>query len=103
MKSIYKYIIDINGHRFGVNGPITKLLSVQVQRSQVYVWAEVDTDMPNRYFGIFPIGTGWDLDKITHFDEMTYLGTVQLYGDLVWHMYYAELTEPLNNTEYEWE
>lgn len=91
MTSIYKYKIDIDREQFTVRGPIVKLLTVQVQRSQICVWAEIDTDKPERAFNILPMGTGWELDKIRHFDIMTYLGTVQLYGDLVWHMYYVEL------------
>lgn len=96
MKSIYKYKIDIDYWKFRVSGPITKLLSVQTQKSQICVWAEVDTEASVRHFDIIPIGTGWDIGKIKRFDEMTFLGTVQLDGgDLVWHIYYVELTEPL--------
>lgn len=92
MKSIYKYKIDINRGQFRISGPITKLLTVQVQRSQICVWAEIDTDKPDRHFNVFPVGTGWETDKLAYFDKMTYLGTVQLYGgDLVWHMYYIEV------------
>lgn len=92
MKSIYKYKIDIDREQFTIRGPIVKLLTVQAQCSQICVWAEIDTDKPEREFNILPMGTGWELDKMKHFDKMTYLGTVQLYGgELVWHMYYVEL------------
>ena len=104
MKSIFKYKIDINSEKFGVSGPITKFLSVQVQRSQVCIWAEIDTDIPDRHFAVFPIGTGWDTGLIPIFQKATFLDTVQLYGgDLVWHIYYVELTEPYDKFEGEWE
>lgn len=95
MRSIYKYKITPETDKLGIDGPIVRLLSAQVQRSQICIWAEVDTSLPDRHFAIAPIGTGWDLDQLVHFDKMTYLDTVQQYGgDLVWHIYYLELKEP---------
>jgi hypothetical protein len=48
MRKIYKYDIDpISGI---IEGPITKLLHVGVQNETIKVWAEVDTNAPNRKF-----------------------------------------------------
>ena len=97
MKSIYKYPINIHKEDFGVDGPITKILTVQMQHGKPYVWAEVDTDAPIRHFAVFPIGTGWNLGEINNFEKATYLNTIQEFdGDLIWHMYYWELTEPFS-------
>lgn len=94
MRSIYKYTLQINEDTLGLDAPITKFLSVQVQKGAIRIWAEVDTDMPDRHFAFCPVGTGWDIGQIHWFDKMTYLDTVQEFGgDLVWHIYYLELTE----------
>lgn len=95
MKTIYKYTIDVDQGKLAIDAPVVRFLSAQVQRSNICIWAEIDTSKPIRHFGIVPIGTGWDLDNFTHFDKAVYIDTVQQYGgELVWHLYYLELTEP---------
>ena len=95
MRSIYKY--DIIAAENGIiEGPITKLLTAQVQHNSIVVWAEVDTTTPNRKFQIIPIGTGWPLDapegKECVLDTHTYISTVQMAGgSLVFHVYGAEI------------
>ena len=96
MRSIYKYDI-VNASNGIIEGPITKLLTAQVQHGAIVVWAEVDTEAPNRKFEVLPIGTGWPLDAPTGkeciLDTHTYLSTVQLVGgSLILHIYYAEIT-----------
>ena len=96
MRSVYKYDI-VNTSNGIIEGPITKLLTAQVQHGTIVVWAEVDTEAPNRKFEVFPLGTGWPLDppagKECILDTHTYLSTVQLAGgSLVFHVYYAEIT-----------
>lgn len=96
MKSIFKYNIVSMGSLATIKGPIIKLLSAQVQHGNIVVWAEVDTDMPDRVFNIFPIGTGWDVSafKEDFFDTYAFLDTVQLGGgSLVFHIYYKEIIE----------
>ena len=103
MRSIFKYdIVNTgNGH---IEGPITKLLTAQVQHGTIVVWAEVDTEAPNRKFEVFPLGTGWPLDppagKECILDTHTYLSTVQIAGgSLIFHVYYKELTpKPVKKT-----
>lgn len=93
MRKIYKYDIDpISGI---IEGPITKLLHVGVQNETIKVWAEVDTNAPNRKFQIIPIGTGWNLDSAdgkSILDTHTYMGTIMLAEDsIVFHIYGAEI------------
>ena len=93
MRSIYKY--KITEQCMPLSAPITNFLSAQVQNNKICVWAEVDTEMEDRHFMMTIIGTGWELDKINHFDKTTYLGSVQyLGGEYVWHIYYLELKVP---------
>ena len=95
MRSIYKYDI-VTAENGIVEGPITKLLTAQVQHNSIVVWAEVDTTAPNRKFQIIPIGTGWPLDapagKECILDTHTYISTIQMAGgSLVFHVYAAEI------------
>lgn len=104
MKSIYKYVVDTAENGI-IKGPITKLLTAQVQHGALVVWAEVDTDKEDRKFQIIPIGTGWNLDapsdKTCVLDSHTYLSTVQYAGgSMVFHVYAAEiLSAPVKNRE----
>ena len=96
MRTIYKYDI-VAAHDSIIEGPITKLLTAQIQNGTIVVWAEVDTEGPNRKFEVFPIGTGWPLDPPLNrkcvLDTHTYLSTVQFAGgSLIFHIYYAEIT-----------
>ena len=96
MRSIYKY--DIVAARDSIiEGPITKLLTAQVQHGTIVVWAEVDTNAPVRKFEVFPIGTGWPLDpplgRECVLDTHTYLNTIQFTGgSLIFHVYYKDVT-----------
>ena len=95
MRSIYKYSI-VNSKDGVIEGPITKLLTAQVQHGDIVLWAEVDTEKPNRKFQIMPIGTGWPLDapagKECVLDSHNYIGTVQMGGGaLVFHIYAKEI------------
>ena len=103
MRSIYKY--DITTAENGViEGPITKLLTAQVQHNTIVVWAEVDTDKPNRKFQILPIGTGWSLDESADknciLDTHSYISTIQIAGGaLVFHIYAAEIVSKKKTTQ----
>jgi hypothetical protein len=96
MRSIFKY--DVVEAKNGIiEGPITKLLTAQVQHGSIKVWAEVDTEAENVKYQIIPIGTGWPLDAPAGeqciLDSHQYLSTVQLAGGgLVFHVYAKELT-----------
>ena len=96
MRSIFKY--DVVEAKNGIiEGPITKLLTAQVQHGSIKVWAEVDTEAENVKYQVIPIGTGWPLDAPAGeqcvLDTHQYIGTVQLAGGgLVFHVYAKELT-----------
>lgn len=98
MKTIYKFNIT-SAEGGTIKGPIIKLLDVQVQNSNLVVWAEVDTSLPDRKFLFIPVCTGMPLDgevfgKENFFNTFSYLGTVQLPTlSLVFHMYVAEILE----------
>ena len=95
MKSVYKYVVEGVEN---IEAPIIQFISAGVQNGKIVVWAEVDTDKPNRNFLVAPIGTGWDLDTFSNdgasfFEAFNYLNTVQLLGGaLIFHVYYMELT-----------
>lgn len=95
MRSIYKYNITTAENGI-IEGPITKLLTAQIQHGTIVVWAEVDTSKPNRKFQVIPLGTGWNLDPPSEagciLDTHQYIGTVQVAsGALVFHVYAAEI------------
>ena len=101
MRSIYKYDI-VSAPNGIIEGPITKILTAQVQHNSIVVWAEVDTTAPNRKFQILPIGTGWPLDapngKSCVLDTHTYISTVQIAeGNLIFHIYGAEIVSKPSN------
>ena len=101
MRSIYKYDI-VSAPNGIIEGPITKILTAQVQHNSIVVWAEVDTTAPNRKFQILPIGTGWPLDapsgKNCVLDTHTYISTVQIAeGNLIFHIYGAEIVSKPSN------
>ena len=93
MRSIYKYPIDGQGY---VRGPITRILTVGEQFGKIVLWAEVDTEAPEKLLHFAPIGTGWSLDpkpgEKCVLDEYAYINTVvMLGGNLVFHVYGAEV------------
>ena len=94
MRAIYKYIIYPS--KPYIEAPIERILTAQCQNDRLCVWAEVDTEKPNRYFYICALGTGWPLDNMKHFDKMIYISTAQQFnGELIWHVYYLELNGPM--------
>lgn len=103
MRSIYKYDV-VSAPNGIIEGPITKILTAQVQHNSIVVWAEVDTTAPNRKFQIIPIGTGWPLDapngKSCVLDTHTYISTVQIAeGNLIFHIYGAEIVSKSSHQE----
>lgn len=84
MKTIFKYKIDNNFLKIEIFKN-AKILTVQEQRGEIFIWAEVNTllDIETREFIL--IGTG---HEIPDYSEINYIGTVQLHnGDLVIHVY----------------
>ncbi len=80
-KVIYKYRLEPDGAIFMPKG--AKILTVQTQRDESYLWAMVDPEAPaeQRIFRSVPTGMP--------FDErgMEYIGTFQIHGSLVLHVF----------------
>lgn len=83
MKTIYKYCVGAGDVQMPAGA---KILSVNAQDGELYLWAEVNTDqvLEHRTFAVF--GTGWEIGKDLDDDERSYVGTV-FEGALVWHVY----------------
>ena len=84
MKTIWKF--PVNGRPF--SAPVTKFLDVRVQDENVFVWVEVDTNMDESKYMVFPICTG-DIVE----DKMCYISTI-LFGEdgsYVLHYYWARV------------
>jgi hypothetical protein len=80
MKTIWKY--PLSPSALMEIPEDSNILAIQVQRSQVCMWVELDTDKPlvSRYIRYY--GTGHELPD----DPGEYISTFQL-GDLVFHVY----------------
>ncbi len=85
MEAIYKYPIEVNPLITIQMPEKSKILTVQVQRGEVYIWAVVDTDTQKKEKRIFACyGTGHKHEKI----KGTYIGTFQLNnGEFVGHLF----------------
>lgn len=81
MKTIYKYPLN----NIYIKGPIIKFLSVQSQRGLPCLWAEIDTDLPNKNYLVSITGTGLNIPK-----NGIYIGTIQT-EDYVFHYYLIEV------------
>lgn len=82
--TIWKYILDIaRTNRIAM--PVgAEVLTVQVQRNSLCLWAKVhpDDELEDRLFAVE--GTGFDVKDA----KETYIGTAQMAGgDLVWHVF----------------
>ncbi len=89
MRTIYKYsVTHLLSSGFLPEG--AKVLDVQVQGGEPYVWAEVETFNPSIKREFVTYGTGFDIPE----DPGVYIGTFQIDGgSLVFHLY--ELKEPV--------
>ena len=88
MITIYKYKITPNCE---IELPhLAKLLTVQSQGNNPFIWVLLDTeDKVLDKYKFWTIGTGWDAESIL---EKEYLGTFQLSNPvLVFHVFYEIL------------
>ena len=84
---IYKYpLIQTDG--FEIEMPKgARILTVQVQDGEPYIWAIVNPDNDTEVRGFRLAGTGHQLNTMG-FTDMVYIGTFQLYdGGLVFHLF----------------
>jgi hypothetical protein len=80
---IYKYTPDRLGK---ISIPMkAKILTAQMQGTDIVIWAEVDTDNFNEDRRFTIVGTGWDLGEEP--SERTYVATVQEPSGYVWHIF----------------
>ena len=88
MKTILKYMLSVDKCQSQTLPYNAKIIHVDSQGDNMYIWAEVDTQEPmseTRMFSVF--GTGHEIPKLTN-AEYKHLGTVEMYdGSLIWHVY----------------
>ena len=82
MRTIWKYAVD--------DGPVSmpsgaRILSVQVQRGDLTLWAEVDSDAPAEIRRFRVYGTGHELPRGLGYQD-SHIATVQD-EPFVWHVY----------------
>lgn len=84
MKTIHKYELQINDTIQVETDYVERWLSVDVQRGQPVIWAEVDTDKPKQTHTLCIRGTGHPMTG----SECSFLGTILLDdGSLVFHVF----------------
>ena len=88
METIYKYPLTIVDEQDVPMPRNARLLSVQLNRDHVCLWAVVDPDEDIELRRIFCHGTGHDVDP----NATRHLGTVQMrQGTLVFHFFDSHL------------
>jgi hypothetical protein len=95
VRAIWKYAVPAID-RFTIDMPEGgEVLTVQVQRGDVNLWARVDPKATKVQREFFVVGTGHERDDI-HGDCTRYVGTFQLQGGaLVFHLFEVHLFEEL--------
>jgi hypothetical protein len=88
MKAVHKFPLDTFIDRQGQTeiqmDPNAKLLYVGQQDGTIMLWAEVDPEAPTIPKAFFVKGTGHYFED----NPLAYVGTVQMPGGLVWHVYH---------------
>lgn len=82
MKQIWKFPLQMLGYQLITIPTDSKILTVQLQNKEPYLWAIVDFDSPMTSMTVWTYGTGHELDDNTG----DYIGTYQ-YSTLVWHVF----------------
>jgi len=92
MLSVYKYTLKVTERQI-LETQSTNILSVKVQnKNEIVVYALVDTDSPMHKYEFNISGTGHPIDvTINKFD---FLGTVEVYDSLMFHVFYRYATVP---------
>lgn len=87
MRTIYKYKLEITGEQT-LQIPLDgRMLSVQIQFEEPFLWAEVETEAPMKNVKIHCFGTGEPLP--TYAKKLSYIGTVQMRkGTKVFHFFW---------------
>lgn len=83
--NIYKYPIETTDTQIVMMPQQAKILTVQVQRGQPCLWAEVNPLLAQERVVIEVFGTGHNMPAGI---AREYIGTYQLYdGELIFHVY----------------
>ena len=83
MTTIWKYQLRVTDRQVVALPSGAKILSLQVQYGEPYLWAEVDPSQPLQGHVFLTFGTGHSLLEARLIE---YIGTYQLSG-FVWHVY----------------
>ena len=87
MKKIWKYEVGRDGQVATLEGNFVRILSIQAQGPNIYVWMECDDDAPTSSIDIVAIGTGWEIPN-EQMEGLTYVNSV-IDGPYVWHYYWG--------------
>ena len=90
MKTIYKYPLEVRECQQITMPQGAKILTLQIQNDELFLWAEVDTHEPRELREFVMHGTG---QGPTTFDDLVYIATIQS-GPYVWHFYEEPLKVP---------
>ena len=93
MSVIWKFPVEIKDE-FSIEMPAgAELLSIQAQRGEPFLWAEVnpEAELKSRKFRVFGTGQPIEVDE-----WIEYVGTFQMHdGALVFHLYEIEEFEEI--------
>lgn len=90
-RTIYKYQLKIEEEQMLALPHHAEILSVQVQGTNVYLWALVDPEQPIAKRVIWCYGTGMPFPEERYAPPKKHLATVQQ-GVLVWHFFVPDDT-----------
>lgn len=93
MSVIYKYPLAIVPYQTILLHAGAGLLSIQEQKSGLFLWAKVDPKNPHVRLTVYIFGTGHEFTKD---DDLTYITTVQMKNELVWHIFVKTMDENEN-------
>lgn len=82
MRKIYKYVLTITDEQTLRLPQGANFLTAQMQREQLCIWVEVDTDRPLEPCTFLIHGTGNPIGA----ERKRYIATVQD-GPMVWHVF----------------
>jgi len=86
MKTIYKYSIGATRTQRIEMPTDAKVLSVQCQAGEPYIWVMVETDLPSKPRAFMLVGTGHFCSDLG--GNARYIGTFQIQaGALVFHLF----------------
>lgn len=89
MKTIWKFPLEVVDKQILRMPMQAEHLSVQRQRDQICLWSLVDKTLDMQEYLVEVVGTGHPMPPGDRFRK--YVGTVQVVGELVWHVFITPL------------